>query len=79
MIGILSTWIFTNPPRYMKTTKLNLGFALATSVVSAILALYLEWQNKKKRRYLEGGGKVDNSVEERLRLGDGHPLFVYTK
>jgi len=80
--GILSTWIFTSPPRYTKTTRLNLAFALCTAFVSVLLAIYLEWRNRKKRAYVErmgGAEKIDNSPEEKLRLGDEHPLFMYTK
>jgi len=75
--GILSTWIFNDAPRFRLATKLNLSFAIGMTVFSIALDYYLRTENKKKRAQMQAG-KFDDTPEERLRLGDKHPLFLYT-
>lgn len=86
-IGILSTWIFIDPPRFHIATSINLAFALGMAAVSAFLVLYLMRKNHLKRAMVttlineKGLGRKEgewDSDEERRRLGDRHPRFEYT-
>jgi hypothetical protein len=85
--GIVSTWLFTDAPRFHKATCINLAFSLGIAVVSVGLILYLRARNGEKRKkvqsllQLDGQGTGDggwDSPEERRRLGDRHPRFEYT-
>jgi hypothetical protein len=85
--GIVSTWLFTDAPRFHKATSINLAFSLGVAVVSVGLILYLRARNAEKRRKVlgllqsDGQGTGDggwDSPEERRRLGDRHPRFEYT-
>ena len=86
-LGIVSTWIFTDSPRYPTASAVNLAFALAMAFFSAIVMWDLGKRNHSKRLEIErllkekGEGKEPggwDSLEERRRLGDRHPRFVYT-
>jgi len=76
--GVLSTWIFDDPPRFRKATKINLAFSIALCVLALINRVWLMEQNKRKegRRYPLGSEKEEEA--ERRRLGDDHPDFIYT-
>jgi hypothetical protein len=85
--GIVSTWLFTDPPRFHKATCINLAFSLCMALVFVGLIIYLRAQNEGKRRkvldllQLDRQGTGDggwDSPEERWRLGDRHPRFEYT-
>jgi hypothetical protein len=85
--GIVSTWLFTDPPRFHKATSINLAFSLGMAVASVGLILYLRVRNAEKRRKVQsllqsdGQGTGDggwDSPEERRRLGDRHPRFEFT-
>jgi hypothetical protein len=85
--GIVSTWLFTDAPRFHKATCVNLVFSLGMAVASVGLIIYLRARNAGKRRkvlgllQLDGQGTGDggwDSPEERRRLGDRHPRFEYT-
>ncbi|KAH9994533.1 MFS general substrate transporter [Russula compacta] len=85
--GIVSTWLFTDPPRFHKATSINLAFSLGMSVTSAGLIFYFRARNAQKRKQvqrllqLHGQGMGYggwNSPEERRRLGDRHPGFEFT-
>jgi hypothetical protein len=85
--GIVSTWLFTDAPRFHKATSVNLAVSLGMAMASIGLILYLRAQNARKRRnvlgllQLDGQGTGDggwDSPEERRRLGDRHPRFEYT-
>jgi hypothetical protein len=85
--GIVSTWLFTDAPRFHKASSVNLAFSLGMAVVSVGLILYLRAKNAEKRRKVlgllqsDGQGTGDggwDSPEERRRLGDRHPRFEYT-
>jgi hypothetical protein len=75
--GILSTWIFNDPPRFAFATRLNLAFALGTAITSGMLAAYFIVRNREKERIL-AEGNVNASMEARITLGDAHPYFKYT-
>ncbi|KAG8703948.1 hypothetical protein FRC08_002539 [Ceratobasidium sp. 394] len=78
--GIVSTWIFTDPPRYTVATRLNLAFAVGVCVFAAIVDLYLIDQNRQKANVLASpdyGKNGEDSLEEQKRLGDKHPKFKY--
>lgn len=78
--GIVSTWIFTDPPRYVVATRLNLAFAVGLCVFAVVVDLYLIAQNKQKANVLarlDYGRNGEDSVEEQKRLGDKHPKFKY--
>ncbi|KDQ13230.1 hypothetical protein BOTBODRAFT_33836 [Botryobasidium botryosum FD-172 SS1] len=78
--GILSTWIFTKPPRYTIATRINLAFSVATAFVALANMLYLRDQNAKKavqRAAVASGGEVDGGSDKK-GLGDRHPNFIYT-
>ena len=85
--GIVSTWLYTDAPRFHKATSINLSFSLAIAVASAGLIFYFRCRNAEKRRKIQGlqqPGEQGNrdggwdSPEERRRLGDRHPRFEYT-
>ena len=85
--GIVSTWLFTDAPRFHKATSINLTFSLGMAVASVGLILYLRARNAEKHRKVlellqsDGQGTGDggwDSPEERRRLGDRHPRFEYT-
>jgi hypothetical protein len=85
--GIVSTWLYTDAPRFHKATSINLSFSLGTAAASAGLIFYLRSRNGEKRRkvqdLLQLGEQVKgfvgwDSPEERRRLGDRHPRFEYT-
>ena len=81
--GILSTWIFTDAPRFKTATRLNLAMALGMAIFSLGLDIWLRSRNKAKRAQIEALGgeekvRATDTSEERLRLGDKHLLFMYT-
>ena len=85
--GIVSTWLFTGPPRFHKASVVNLIFAIGTSVSCAGIVLYLHKKNLAKRAEVarllreEGEGTQPggwNSDKVRSTLGDRHPLFKFT-
>ncbi|KAI0301017.1 MFS general substrate transporter [Multifurca ochricompacta] len=85
--GILSTWLFTDPPRFHKATSINLAFSLGIATTSVCLIVYFKVRNAEKRREVErllqiqGEGTEKggwDSAEERRRLGDRHPRFEFT-
>ncbi|KAI0084421.1 major facilitator superfamily domain-containing protein [Irpex rosettiformis] len=85
--GIVSTWIFIDPPRFHTATSINLAFSLAMAAFCAIIMIYLDHVNERKKREIErlekegdihGGESGWDSRRERRRLGDRHPRFVYT-
>ncbi|KAI0037051.1 MFS general substrate transporter [Vararia minispora EC-137] len=81
--GIISTWIFTDPPRFHKASSINLAFSLGMATVSLFLILFLRSVNARKREIVQRlekeqpGGQWDSRAERR-RLGDRHPRFEYT-
>jgi len=78
--GIVSTWIFTNPPRYTTATRLNLAFAAGLCLFAVIVDVYLIIQNRRKAEILASpnyGRNGEDSAEEQKRLGDKHPKFKY--
>ncbi|KDQ13229.1 hypothetical protein BOTBODRAFT_66945 [Botryobasidium botryosum FD-172 SS1] len=88
--GILSTWIFTKPPRYTIATRINLAFSVATIFVALANMLYLRDQNTKKAAQraaaVTSAGETAGNVNtgeghdglDKTRLGDRHPNFIYT-
>ncbi len=85
--GIVSTWLYTDAPRFHKATSINLASSLAIAVASAGLIFYFRTRNAEKRREVQGllqlgergnGNGGWDSPEERRRLGDRHPRFEYT-
>jgi hypothetical protein len=85
--GILSTWLYTDAPRFHKATCINLSFSLGIALASAGLIFYLRSRNAEKRVKVQGllqlgeQGKEDgkwDSPEEQRRLGDRHSRFEYT-
>ncbi|QRV74824.1 major facilitator superfamily transporter [Ceratobasidium sp. AG-Ba] len=78
--GIVSTWIFTNPPRYTVATRSNLAFAIGLCVFAVIIDIYFILQNRRKAAILASpdyGKNGEDSTEEQKRLGDRHPKFMY--
>ncbi|KAI9457829.1 MFS general substrate transporter [Lactarius psammicola] len=85
--GIMSTWIFTDPPRFQKATRINLAFSLGMAASSVGILVYFRVRNAGKRREVQrlmklhgdgtGAGGWD-SPAERKRLGDRHPRFEFT-
>ena len=85
--GIVSTWLFTTPPRFHTATCINLAFSLGMAATCAGLIVYFRARNAEKRRevqrllQLHGEGTWKggwDSPEERRRLGDRHPRFEFT-
>ncbi|KZV68752.1 MFS general substrate transporter [Peniophora sp. CONT] len=81
--GIVSTWLFTDPPRFHIASSINLAFSLAGAVVTFAIIVQLSLANKRKRGELmrleqeQPNGAWDSRAERR-RLGDRHPRFMYT-
>jgi MFS family permease len=79
--GILSTWIFDDPPRFRKATKINLAFSVGICVLAGANRVWLVVQNKRKEReraQRQPLGSPEEEEAERRRLGDDHPDFIYT-
>jgi MFS family permease len=74
--GILSTWLFNDPPRYLKGNKVNLGLSIIMVLSPLANRLYLKRQNKKKAAVI-ASGNFDDSHEARVKMGDAHPRFKY--
>ncbi|KAH9962141.1 MFS general substrate transporter, partial [Russula dissimulans] len=51
--GIVSTWLFTDPPRFRKAASINLTFSLGMAASCVILRLYLSSLNEKGRREVQ--------------------------
>jgi hypothetical protein len=85
--GIVSTWLFTDPPRFEKATRVNLVFSLAMAACSVGIFVYFKVRNSVKQKMVHrlvqihgddtGVGGWD-SLAERKRLGDRHPRFEFT-
>ena len=79
--GILATWIFDDPPRFAKATKINLAFSIGMCVLAVVNRLWLMAQNKRKegeRARRQRLASQEEEEAERRRLGDDHPDFIYT-
>jgi hypothetical protein len=85
--GIISTWIFVDPPHFRIPTIINLSFSIAIAALSAVLSAYVTWANLQKRktilRLIESADNNKSSAEwdskeNRVLLGDRHPRFEYT-
>ena len=85
--GILSSWLFTDPPRFHKATRINLAFSLGMAASSVAILVYFRARNIERQREVQrllqthgdgtGVGGWDSSAE-RKRLGDRHPRFAFT-
>ena len=53
--GVLSTWIFNDPPRFRKATKINLAFTIGVCMLAAVNRVWLVVRNRRK----EGAGRQD--------------------
>lgn len=79
--GILSTWIFTDPPRFKKATTINLVFSIGMCALAIVNRVWLMVQNTRKREERSHRHPPWNDKEEeaeKRRLGDDHPDFIYT-
>ena len=79
--GILSTWIFDDPPRFRKAAKINLAFSFGVCVLAIVNRVWLMGQNEKKeaeRAQRQTLRSAEEEEAERRRLGDDHPDFIYT-
>jgi len=79
--GVLSTWIFNDPPKFRKATKINLAFSVGVCVLAAVNRVWLMAQNRRKEteRAVRHPLRSDKEEEaQRRRLGDDHPDFIYT-
>ncbi|ETW77229.1 major facilitator superfamily [Heterobasidion irregulare TC 32-1] len=78
--GIVSTWIFLDPPRFHIACSIDLAFSLGIAACSGrwnrAKALAVEELLRDKGDGRKPGGW--DSIEERQRLGDRHPRFEYT-
>ncbi|KAH9026161.1 MFS general substrate transporter [Lactarius hengduanensis] len=85
--AIVSPWLFSDAPRFKRTTGINLAFSLAAAASSVGMVVYFRVRNAEKRREVQrllqtygdgtGAGGWD-SPAERKRLGDRHPRFEFT-
>ncbi|KAH9029060.1 MFS general substrate transporter [Lactarius pseudohatsudake] len=85
--AIVSPWLFSDAPRFKRTTSINLAFSLAAAASSVGMVVYFRVRNAEKRREVQqllqtygdgtGAGGWD-SPAERKRLGDRHPRFEFT-
>ncbi|KZW00973.1 MFS general substrate transporter [Exidia glandulosa HHB12029] len=91
--GLLSTWIFTDPPHYARATRINLAFAVGEAVFALLNIAYLRRKNQEKAQMIKSsapqevsdGGEADSKgaegFEERVgrsvEVNDRDPEFVY--
>ncbi|KZW00972.1 MFS general substrate transporter [Exidia glandulosa HHB12029] len=91
--GLLSTWIFTDPPHYARATRINLAFAVGEAVFAVLNIAYLRRKNQEKARRMQSsapqevsdGGEADSKgaegFEERVgrsvEVNDRDTEFVY--
>ena len=79
--GVLSAWIFNDPPQFGKATRINLASSIGVCVLAVVNRIWLMVQNNRKdweqvqRRPLESEKEEE---AERRHLGDTHPEFIYT-
>jgi hypothetical protein len=85
--GIVSTWLFTDPPRFQRATRINLAFSLGMAASSVGILVYFRFRNAEKQKEVQrllqmygDGTEVGgwDSSSERKRLGDRHPRFDFT-
>lgn len=78
--GILSAWIYDDPPRFRKATKINLASSVGMCVLAVVNRVWLVTQNKRKEGERARRQPLESEEEEaeRRRLGDTHPDFIYT-
>jgi predicted MFS family arabinose efflux permease len=78
--GILSAWIYDDPPRFRKATKINLASSIGICVLAVANRVWLVMQNKRKEEERARRQPLESEEEEaeRRRLGDTHPDFIYT-
>lgn len=85
--GIVSTWIFMDPPRFRVACSIDLAFSLGIAACSGVAMVMFKRWNRAKALAVEellrdkGDGRKPggwDSIEERQRLGDRHPRFEFT-
>ena len=81
--GIVSTWIFVDPPRFHIASSVNLAASLTGAAICAVLIAYLSIANARKREEImrlsrEQPGGDWNARAQQRRLGDRHPQFKFT-
>jgi MFS family permease len=79
--GMFATWIFDDPPRFKKGTKVNLVFSVGICVLTGANRVWLMTQNKRKERERAQRQPLESKEEEeaeKRRLGNDHPDFIYT-
>lgn len=83
--GILSIWIFNDAPRYHKACTINLAFSVGIVLATAMNVGYLVLRDTQRQgvmleRNLPQTARVDviEDEEDKKRLGDQQPAFVYT-
>lgn len=70
--GLLSTWIFTDPPHYARATRINLAFAVGEAVFALLNIVYLRRKNQEKAQRMKSsapqevsdGGEADSKGAE---------------
>lgn len=62
--GILSTWIFTDPPRYLRATRINLAFAVCEVVLAGVNVAYLRRVNQTKAAQVQVAEQSDEGDEK---------------
>jgi len=86
-VGILSTWIFNDPPRFHKASVINVVFSALSAILSVAIVFYLRRCNSQKHHETErllrekGVGTEPggwDSMEVRRLQGDRHPRFEFT-
>ncbi|EAU90418.2 hypothetical protein CC1G_00802 [Coprinopsis cinerea okayama7 len=77
--AVVSVWTYisTDAPNYYRGNSANLGTTTATCIMSALLALYLHRENKKRERGERDHILEGKSQEELEQLGCRHPEFRY--
>lgn len=81
--GIVSTWIFVDPPRFHVASSVNLAVTLTGAAIIGVLMVHLSLANGRKREEVarlerEQPDGAWNTRAERRRLGDRHPHFWFT-
>ena len=71
--GVLSTWVFNDPSRFVNVTKINLAFSVGVCVLAAVNRVWSVEQNRRKEgeravRQPLGSDEAEEAQRRRLEI-----------
>lgn len=90
LIGIVSVWLYNDPPRYKKATTLNIAFSVGVIFLICLNMALLRRKNKRRAASMkeisesgtamatELGIRSDSESTSEKFEGNLHPTFVYS-